>query len=202
MGRARRHVEIGVPHHVAHRGNHKQRLFRDDTDRRYYLALLHRFSRLTATRIAGFCLMSNHVHVIAVPDAKDSIAECFGRAHRKFSEHMNRRRGTRGANWEGRYFAQTMGSTHALNALRYIERNPVDAGLVDEATSWEWSSAAAHAGLGKRWPLLNFDVRGELANPTEWRARLGVALEEEELQVLHWPAVAMVADEVCFGAYR
>jgi putative transposase len=177
-------------------------LFRDDTDRRYYLALLHRFSRLTATRIAGFCLMSNHVHVIAVPDAKDSIAECFGRAHRKFSEHMNRRRGTRGANWEGRYFAQTMGSTHALNALRYIERNPVDAGLVDEAMSWEWSSAAAHAGLGKQWPLLNFDVRGELANPTEWRARLGVALEEEELQVLHWPAVAMVADEVCFGAYR
>jgi putative transposase len=202
MGRARRHVEIGVPHHVAHRGNHKERLFEEDTDRRYYLALLHRFSRLTATRIAGFCLMSNHIHAIAVPDAKNSIAECFGRTHRKFSEHMNRRRGARGTNWEGRHFAQPMGFAHALNALRYIERNPVDAGLVQDATAWEWSSAGTHAAVGKQWPLINYDVRGELADPVAWRERLGVPLEEEEMQVLHWPAYAMVADEVCFGAYR
>ena len=202
MGRARRHAEIGVPHHVAHRGNHKRKLFDDDVDRRYYLALLHRFSRLTATRIAGFCLMSNHVHIIAIPGAQDSLSECIGRTHRKFSEHLNRRVGARGTNWEGRYFAQAMGPRHAINALRYIERNPVDAGLIDDASRWEWSSAAAHVGTGMHWPLLNFDVRGDLANPTLWRERLGIPLEEGEIQDLHWPAIAASTGEGSFGAYR
>ncbi|MCX5652019.1 MAG: transposase [Planctomycetota bacterium] len=202
MGRARRHAELGVPHHIAHRGNHKHKLFEDDTDRRYYLALLYRFSRLTATRIAGFCLMSNHVHVIAVPEAQNSLMECIGRTHRKFSEHLNRRTGTKGTNWEGRYFAQAMGPRHAVNALRYIERNPVDAGLIEDPTAWEWSSASAHSAAGKHWPILNFDVRGELANPALWRGKLGVPLEEEEIQELHWPAIAVSTGEVCFGAYR
>lgn len=186
MGRKRREIVLEVPHHVAHRGNHRQALFMDDVDRRAYLALLHRNSRLSGTRIAGFCLMTNHVHVVAIPSGIHSISECFGRTHQQYSDHLNRRVGTRGGNWEGRFYCVPMGPRHTINALRYIERNPVEAGMVQRASDWSWSSASGHCGLGNPWPLLNADVRGELADPREWSMRVESALDEEELQDVEW----------------
>jgi len=202
MGRPRRHAELDVPHHIAHRGNHKQELFENDVDRRYYLALLHRFSRLTGTRIGGFCLMGNHIHVVAVPSSTRSLADCFGRTHRKYSEHLNRKRGARGTNWEGRYFAAAMSPRHTINALRYIERNPVEADLVSKPTDWEWSSAGTHCAMGRRWPLINVDLRGELADARGWRALIGTALNEEELQDVEWACIAASSGECSSTGYR
>ncbi len=201
MGRARRRSRIGVPHHVAHRGNHKRSLFETDTDRRYYLALLHRHSRLTQSRIAGFCLMSNHVHILIVPEALSSISDCIGRVHRKYSEHLNRQHGLRGTNWEGRHFCQPMDEAHAINALRYVERNPVDAGLVRAASYWEWSSAAGHCLLRQPWPLVNVDIRGSMQSPERWSAMLGLPLDDEDLCALHWPALAESTGELAHGVY-
>ncbi len=201
MGRGRRQSKIGMPHHVAHRGNHKRELFESDTDRRYYLALLHRHSRLTQTQVAGFCLMSNHVHLLLVPNCLASISECVGRTHRKYSEHLNRQYGVRGTNWEGRHFCQPMDAIHAVNALRYVERTPVEARMVDRATDWPWSSAAGHCLGEPAWPLVNADVRGVDADPIRWQMRLGVALCEEELCELHWPALAETSGGLALGAY-
>jgi putative transposase len=186
MGRARRDIRLGVPHHVVHRGNHQATLFRTDDDRRLYLSLVHRFSRTTGTGIAGFCLMRNHVHFVAVPSSIRSISQCFGQAHRKYSEFLNMRAGTYGSNWEGRFYSEPMDEAHAINALRYIERNPVAAGVATDPTEWEWSSAAAHCGIGSRSVLLNCDVRRELADPLRWRDALRDALSDQELQTVTW----------------
>jgi putative transposase len=186
MGRARRDIRLGVPHHVVHRGNHQAPLFRGDDDRKYYLSLVHRFSRTTGTGIAGFCLMRNHVHFIAVPSTLRSISMCFGQAHRKYSEFMNMRAGTYGANWEGRFYSEPMSATHAINALRYIERNPVAAGIVSDPMDYPWSSAGPHCCSGLQWPLLNTEVRGELADPVKWRDVLRSELDEMELQTVTW----------------
>jgi|LauGreDrversion4_2_1035121.scaffolds.fasta_scaffold283285_2 putative transposase len=202
MGRPRREIQIGIPHHVAHRGNHRRRLFESDDDRRYYIALLYRFSRLTGTHIAGFCLMSNHVHVIAIPTSLRGLSSCFARTHRKYSEHLNQRLGEHGTNWEGRFFSVPMGEAHALNALRYVERNPVEAGLVKEATDWPWSSAQMHCGAGKRWGLVGHDIRPDSVSNAEWRKILRSPLEEEELQHIPWAALAAAANARASGSYH
>jgi putative transposase len=189
MGRSRRQVHIGVPHHVAHRGNHRQILFSSDDDRRLYLAFLYRFSRITATRIAGFCLMSNHIHVIAIPSSIRGLSSCFSRTHRAYSEHLNHKKGKCGTNWEGRFFSVPMSEVHAINALRYVERNPVEAGMVAEATDWPWSSAQMHCGGGKRWGLVGSDIRPDTLTNADWRRMLKKALDEEELQSIPWAAI-------------
>lgn len=190
MARYRREVVIGEPHHVAHRAIHRGWLFDGDDDRRYYLSLLHRFSRAFELRIAGFCLMDNHVHLVAIPMRLRAMSRCIGIVHRLYSEHINRRRSTQGPNWEGRYFSTVMEPTHARNALRYIERNPVAAGLVSSATEWLWSSAACHCGRADAWPLLTADIRPDLERGQAWADLLGEELSEEEMQTLPWAAVS------------
>jgi putative transposase len=201
MGRARRDIRIGVAHHVVHRGNHQSKLFDSDEDRKLYLSLIHRFSRSSATGIAGFCLMRNHVHFIAVPASVRAIALCFGQAHRKYSEFLNMRSGTSGTNWEGRFYSEPMSEAHAINALRYIERNPVAAGVVDDPTEWPWSSAGAHCGTGHRSLLVNCDVRGELAHPGKWRSALRTELDDEELQTVPWAFRAQCLDAAHDASY-
>jgi len=186
MGRWRREVLIGIPHHVAHRGNHKQSLFECDDDRRYYMSLIHRYSRDSGARVAAFCLMTNHVHWIVVPESIKSLQLCFGRAHKLYSEHLNRRRESHGTNWEGRFYSVPMATAHMLNALRYVERNPVAAGLVKESSDWEWSSAASHCGLAKPWSVLNWDLRPHGVTNADWRRQLRTELTEQELDSVPW----------------
>jgi putative transposase len=193
MGRKLRRFAIGVPYHIAHRGNHKQDLFKSDEDRMYYLSLLHRCSRMTGTRIAGFCLMSNHIHAIAIPSSLAGLSRCFGSAHRRYSMFLNERNGLRGSNWEGRFYSDAMDQRHTVNALRYIERNPVEAGLVKSAWEWRWSSAAQHCGLEPHWPLLTTDIRAE-ADPFAWRVALGDPMAENELMEIRWAALSVASD--------
>jgi putative transposase len=198
MGRKLRRFAIGVPYHIAHRGNHKQNLFESDEDRLYYLSLLHRCSRMTGTRIAGFCLMSNHIHAIAIPSSLAGLSICFGAAHRRYSIFLNDRHGLRGSNWEGRFYSDAMDRHHAVNALRYIERNPVEAGLVRKAWDWRWSSAAHHCGLQAQWPLLTVDIRGQV-DPFAWRDSLGSPMAEEDLMGIRWAALSVASDTTYCG---
>jgi putative transposase len=189
MGRPNRNFEIGVPYHIAHRGNQQMTLFECDTDRRYYLAMLGSFARRHGIRVGGFCLMDNHVHFVVVPECVKGISKCFGQLHKRYSEMLNTRRGRRGCCWDGRVYAGRMEPTHAYNALRYIERNPVKAGIVKKATDWMWSSARMHCGYPKEWDFVSTDVRSEWIEPEEWRKALGAELTEEELASVDWIAV-------------
>jgi len=90
--------------------------------------------------------MPNHVHLILVPSTADGLARAVGETHRRYTRMINFREGWRGHLWQGRFSSFVMSEQHLMGAVRYVERNPVKAGLVDRAEDWPWSSAAAHCG--------------------------------------------------------
>jgi putative transposase len=151
----------GVWHHVTHRGNHHQDVFLDDTDRRQYLHLLGRHCAKHGVSLTGYCLMGNHVHLLAIPSRETSLAQALGRAHNDYARWFHLRRGETGHLWQNRYFSCPLDKPHQWEALRYIELNPVRAGLVAAPELWPWSSARAHLGRGDP---------GAVVDMVEWRA--------------------------------
>jgi putative transposase len=91
--------------------------------------------------------MSNHVHVLAVPERENSLAQAFGRAHNDYARWLNVSREVTGHLWQNRYYSCPLDEDHRWAALRYVEMNPVRAGLVSAPEEWPWSSARAHLGL-------------------------------------------------------
>ena len=96
-------------------------------------------------QIWAYCLMANHVHMIAVPETKDGLNFAIGEAHRRYTRRINFREGWRGHLWQGRFSSFILDERYLLACTRYVELNPVRAGLVKKPEAWRWSSAAAHA---------------------------------------------------------
>lgn len=176
MARRARNVFPDVPHHVTQRGNFRMDVFGDDEDRRQYLDWLRHYADTYGLEILAYCLMPNHIHLIVVPRRADSLGRTLGLAHMRYSQYVNRKVGRAGHVWQGRFFSCPMDDAHLLTATRYVERNPVRAGLVKRAEKWGWSSAGEHlAGRrlpGASWPddeLLSgwSEVLGEADSPSE-----------------------------------
>ena len=146
MPRIARIVAPGLPHHITQRGNRRMQTFFCDEDYREYLALLADWCGRHGNRIWAYCLMPNHVHLIVVPESAAGLRVGIGEAHRRYSRRINFREGWRGHLWQGRFASFVMDEPYLLAAARYVERNPVKAGLVAAAEDWPWSSAAAHVG--------------------------------------------------------
>lgn len=174
MARIARVVVPGLPHHIIQRGNRRQRVFFSDHDRKSYLDYLKLYARKEGVRFWAYCLMDNHVHIIAVPDKEDSFACGFSEAHRRYTRLINFREGWRGYLWEGRFKSYPLSELHLYAAMRYIERNPVRAGIVKNAWDYSWSSAKAHVYRQKDSLLEDNFVLSEINN---WKSYL---LEEEE----------------------
>lgn len=153
MPRMPRVVIPGVPHHITQRGNRRESIFFVKSDYRRYLRLLGDYATERGFDILAYCLMPNHVHLIAVPHEEGSLAAVLKPVHLRYAQHVNRSRSCSGRVWQGRFYSCPLDAGHAAAAIRYVECNPVRAGLVSRAASYEWSSAAAHAGL-KRDRLL------------------------------------------------
>lgn len=107
----------------------------------------------------AYCLMPNHVHLVAVPQSADGLRRAVGEAHRRYTAAVNRREGWSGHLWQGRFASCAMDERHLLAAARYVELNPVRAGLVARAGEYRWSSARAHLrcrddALARVTPLL------------------------------------------------
>lgn len=147
MTRIARVVIADIPYHVTHRGNRGEAIFFSEADRIDYLRDLAACARDAALDLWGYCLMTNHVHLLVVPRASDSLARGIGRTHLRHSRRANGRQGLSGHLWANRFFSTPLDESHLWTAIRYIELNPVRAGLADAATDWRWSSARAHAGL-------------------------------------------------------
>ena len=148
MPRRPRVVIPGVPHHITQRGNNRQPVFFSPDDRLFYLDLLSRHARRSGVHILGYCLMTNHVHLIAVPERDASLARALRHAHSEYSLALNRSARRSGHVWQNRYFSCPMSADRLLSALRYVELNPVRAGMVGAAWNWRWSSARAHTVAG------------------------------------------------------
>lgn len=137
-------VVPGIPHHVTQRGVRRMETFFDDEDYEVYLRLMREWCDTAGVEIWAYCLMPNHVHLIAVPDSEESLARGIGEAHRRYTRHINFKKGWKGYLWQGRFASFPMDENYLLAACRYVELNPVRAKLIDWPGSFRWSSAKAH----------------------------------------------------------
>ncbi|HUT09862.1 MAG TPA: transposase [Thermoguttaceae bacterium] len=181
MARLARWVIPGLPHHVTQRGNRRQQTFFSDEDYAAYLELMAQWCAQRGVAIWGYCLMPNHVHLIAVPQSQDALARAIGEAHRRDTRRINFREKWRGYLWQGRFASFVMDEPYLLAAARYVERNPLRAGLVRDAADWRWSSARAHLS-GSDGLLVR--VAPLLAMVPDWRGLLDSAIPEDELHGL------------------
>jgi putative transposase len=177
MPRIARLVIPDIPHHVTQRGNRRQPTFFPDDDYRLYRHLLGEECRRAGTRIWAWCLMPNHVHLVLVPADASGLRVAVGETHRRYSRFVNLREEWRGHLWQGRFASFPMDEAHLLACARYVELNPVRAGLVARAEHWPWSSARAHLGLAADPVTELAPMRERIA---DWRALLDVGLREEE----------------------
>jgi putative transposase len=184
MSRLARVVAAGLPDQITQRGNYRQNVFCNDGDRTTYLGLISEYCKPARLRLIGYCLMTNHVHLIVVPEREDSLARGLGQAHCRYAHCVNARLRSTGHLWQNRFYSTVMDESHLLAAMRYVERNPVRAGMVADAAGYRWSSAMAH--------LTGLDVTGSLdlgywaarIGPEEWRSELGVTEEPDELAAI------------------
>ena len=144
MARMPRLVVPGYAHHVTQRGNRRQRTFWRNQDYRSYIQFLADAAKEAEAAVWAYCLMPNHVHVIIVPNLRNSLAAAFRIAHRRYTCHINLRQKWVGHLWQGRFHSTVMDESHLLTAVRYVLMNPVRAALCGSPFDWPWSSASAH----------------------------------------------------------
>lgn len=144
MARIARVVAPGLPHHITQRGNRRQKTFFCGEDYRQYIHLMSKWCSLLKVEVWAYCLMPNHIHMIVVPETEESLRRAIGEAHRRYTRLINFREGWRGHLWQGRFASFPMEERYLLAAARYVELNPVWAGLVKRPELYKWSSAAAH----------------------------------------------------------
>ena len=177
MPRPLRRIVPGVPHHITQRGSRRQPIFFNDEGRRFYLRTLGDYCARRQVRCLAWCLMENHVHLILVPPTEDDLRGVLAPVHTRYSNAVNRRQGWTGSLFEGRYWSYPMDEAHTMIAIRYVENNPVVAGLVARAQDWRWSSARAH--ISRRGDMLtDLDWYGDVV--PKWAAMLARGLEAGE----------------------
>ncbi len=176
MARIARVIATGLPHHITQRGNRRQQTFFCDDDYREYVSLMAEWCNKCGVEIWAWCLMPNHVHLIAVPSADDSLARAIGEAHRRYTRRINFREQWRGHLWQERFASFPMDENYLLAAARYVEMNPVAAGLVALPEEYPWSSARAHI-VGEDDQLVK--VAPLLGMVDNWRELLSLSEEED-----------------------
>jgi putative transposase len=169
MARMARVVIPNYPHHITQRGNRRQQTFFTNDDYRAYMSLLSNAKDQAGIDVWAYCLMPNHVHLVVVPEHKDSLAVFFSEAHRQYTRRINAREGWRGHLWQERFHSFVMDEAYLLAAVRYVELNPVKAKLCQTPEDWIWSSAQAHL-RGEDDGLVS--VNPMLARISNWREYL------------------------------
>jgi len=179
MARIARIVIPNIPHHIIQRGNRSQKTFFSNSDKIFYLKLLHKHAEEAGLVFWAYCLMDNHVHLIAVPKREDSLARGIGNAHKHYTRMINIRENWRGYLWQGRFSSFPLDEKYLYAAIRYVERNPVRAGIVKKAEDYEFSSAKAHVYKKKDFLLSDNFVVDEIE---DWQAFLAGEDSEQDIK--------------------
>lgn len=185
MPRFARIAIANIPHHVTQRGNARQFILATDEEREVYLDLLRKYAGLYGLSMLGYCLMSNHVHLIVVPRATDALAVALKQTHGRYAAYWNALHGSSGHVWQGRFYSCPLDLDHLWIAMRYAELNPVRAGLVAQAEIWRWSSALAHTSSRESDGLLDWETWGKRWSPESWKEYLSAgetALEVKSIR--------------------
>jgi putative transposase len=170
MPRRIRLVFPRLPHHVIQRGHSRHAAFFSDAHRVDYLGTLAECRVLFGLRVYAYCLMTNHVHLIVDPrDDPASISALMKRLAGRHSRRVNAERGTSGSLWEGRFKCSVIDTDrYLLTCGRYVDQNPVRAGIVATPRDYPWSSYCARAGLAAN-PIIDPDPALEALSPNASR---------------------------------
>ena len=134
-------------HYVTQRGNYRQQVFFRDEDRRLYLSLLRDHSQHFGISVLAWCLVPNHVHLIATPHHPKALAQALRQLHSDYARALHLRLGRRGHLWQARYHSVPLDEPHRWAVRVYVEQNPTRGGLAAQPWEWRWSSAQAHVGM-------------------------------------------------------
>jgi putative transposase len=199
MARLARVVATDSPHHVTQRGNRGQHTFFCDEDYQSYLDLMGQSCATHQVEVWAYCLMPNHVHLIAVPRSADGLRRAIGEAHRRYTRMVNFREGWRGHLWQGRFTSFVLDEPYLLTAARHVELNPVRAGSVNTPRQYRWSSARAHM-RGRDDALVRVAPLLQLA--PDWRRFLTRVIRQEDLKLLraHERTGRPLGDEACLAS--
>ena len=185
MPRLPRTVCARAPHHITQRGNRREKVFFTDDDRQAYLGWLQDYAAKHGVQVLAYCLMSNHIHLVAVPKAEDGLQQVLKPLHMRYAQRINRTRGWKGHLWQGRFFSSALDEDYLWAAIRYVERNPVRAKMVRKAENYRWSSASAHCGLRPDPVLTDSPAwRRQFDGIGNWSAWLAEGDEPDKLDVL------------------
>ena len=176
MVRIARVIAPRIPHHVTQRGNRRQPTFFCDDDYQAYIDLMAEWCGKCHVEIWAYCLMPNHVHLIAVPETESGLARAIGEAHRRYTRRINFREQWRGHLWQERFASFPMDESYLLAAARYIEMNPVAAGIVAHPEEYQWSSTQAHFAA-KDDKLVKIEPLLSMAG--NWKDFLSLSSDEE-----------------------
>lgn len=181
MARIARVVAPEYPHHIIQRGNRRQKVFFFQEDYELYLRLLKFYSQKFHLKVVSYCLMPNHVHLIAIPQEKQSLAQAIGETHRNYTTIINKREKWTGYLWQGRFLSHVLDETYLIAAARYILLNPVRASLAREAIDYKWSSIKIHLA-NKKSSLIEDSLLQEII--TDWHDFLSKGEDEDvDLQI-------------------
>jgi len=146
MPRKPRFYVPGAPVHAVQRGHNRSAVFFDDFDYLEYLRCLKQAADDCGCTVHAYALMSNHVHLLLTPERADSVGRLFQSVGRHYVRHINATYQRHGGLWEGRYKCNVVESqAYLLSCMRYIEMNPVRAGMVEHPAQYRWSSYAFNA---------------------------------------------------------
>ncbi len=169
MARIRRIVIPNTPHHITQRGVRSMNIFFKDEDYQYYKELLYTQSKLHGLQIISYCLMTNHVHIIAIPKNIESLSKAIGETHRLYTRKINFEQKVKGHLFQERFYSTPLDETHFLYALRYVEQNPVKAYMVKYPWEYKYSSAKYRLNEIKEDKLLsNYEPIDNITNYKEF----------------------------------
>ncbi len=190
MPRKPRFYVPGAPVHAVQRGHNRSAVFFDDLDYLEYLRCLKRAADDCGCAVHAYVLMTNHVHLLMTPERANSVGRLFQSLGRHYVRYVNETYQRHGGLWEGRYKCNVIeSSAYLLSCMRYIELNPVRAGMVDHPAKYRWSSYAANAlGVGNAvlTAQAEYVALGRFPNERQsvYRGLFDVGVNSDELALL------------------
>ena len=164
------------------RGSDNQDIFFSDEDRQVYLELLAEQADCFGLKVSAYCLMSDHVHLVATPRKADSLAKAIGLTHLLYARHINRIYDLPDALWQGRFASCALDRPHSRTAAIYVERSPVRASLVRLPWRYKWSSAKAHCTGKDTSGMLDLEAWAKMVpdgQPGTWPEALKSPIDED-----------------------
>ncbi len=171
----------GFPYHIVQRGNNREACFVEPENYETYLELWKEVARRYGVKVHSYCLMTNHIHVLATPETETGLSNTSRVVGSRYAQYMNKRYRRTGTLWEGRHRSSLVQKDkYLLACYRYIEMNPVRAGMVSMPEEYRWSSYGANAWGDKSW-VVPHEIFLALADDPDVRCEMYRELFTSEL---------------------